>query len=99
MNPIPDHAPPPADIVGEVRRARDACILLAGHRPYREFPLTWTKRHLEKAGMRIVKSKNFTILHSEDSIRRQIRVAQSKLALMPSIALRAGMEQYLSELE
>jgi hypothetical protein len=38
MNPIPDHAPYPAEIVTEVRRARDAAILLAGHRPYRCCP-------------------------------------------------------------
>lgn len=35
MNPIPDHALQPAEIITEVRRARDACIQLAGHRPYR----------------------------------------------------------------
>ena len=35
MNPIPDDPAPPADIISEIRRARDACILLAGHRPYR----------------------------------------------------------------
>lgn len=35
MNPIPDEVTEPACIVSEVRRARDACILLAGHRPYR----------------------------------------------------------------
>jgi hypothetical protein len=35
MNPIPDHADSPADLIGEMRRARDACILLAGHKPYR----------------------------------------------------------------
>ena len=35
MNPIPDETADPACIVSEVRRARDSCILLAGHRPYR----------------------------------------------------------------
>ena len=36
MNPIPDHSNNyAAEVVTEVRRARDACILLAGHRPYR----------------------------------------------------------------
>lgn len=100
MNPIPDHAPHPADIVGEVRRARDACILLAGHRPYREFPLSWVKRHLEQSHFTVLKSKNFTIMHSEDSVRRQIRVAQTKLTLMPGPPpLRAGMELYLSDLD
>ena len=35
MQPIPDHAQGAAEVITEVRRARDACILLAGHRPYR----------------------------------------------------------------
>jgi hypothetical protein len=35
MQPIPDHASGAAEVITEVRRARDACILLAGHRPYR----------------------------------------------------------------
>ena len=38
MNPIPDSAPAPANIITEVRRVRDSCILLAGHRPYRWEP-------------------------------------------------------------
>jgi hypothetical protein len=56
------------------------------------------KRHLEKAQFRVVKSKNFTILHSDESVTRQIRVASSKLPLMP-LSVRAGMEQYLNELQ
>ena len=41
MEPIPEHAMGPAEVITEVRRARDACIQLAGHRPYREYPLAW----------------------------------------------------------
>lgn len=98
MNPIPDEAPIPANVVVEVRRVRDACILLAGHRPYREFPLSWMTRHLSKAKFKTLKTKKFTILHSEESILRQIRVGYSKLALMPKTSIRHGMEQYLLEL-
>lgn len=98
MNPIPDHALQPAEVITEVRRARDACIQLAGHRPYREFPLNWMIRHLEIANFKIIKSKSFTILHSEESILRQLRVAQSKLDLMPDPSLRQGMEIYLRHL-
>jgi hypothetical protein len=98
MNPIPDHVSGPADIVTEVRRARDASIQLAGHRPYREFPVEWILRHLETSGFKIVTTKQFTILHSEDSIKRQIRVGQSKLPLIEHAGLRAGMESYLQDL-
>jgi hypothetical protein len=98
MNPIPDHAPGLAEIVTEVRRARDSCIMLAGHRPYREFPVDWITRHLELSGFKVVSTKHFTILHSEDSIKRQIRVGQSKLSLIENAALKEGLEQYLLDL-
>jgi hypothetical protein len=35
MQPIPDFADSPGDLVVDVTRIRDACILLAGHRCYR----------------------------------------------------------------
>lgn len=101
MNPIPDHATPPsssAELITEIKRARDSCILLAGHRPYREFPIEWMKRHLDKSKLRITKIKNFTILHSVESSTRQIKVAQSKLPLITNIALRSGLEAYLDDL-
>jgi hypothetical protein len=99
MNPIPDEKSPPGNIISEIRRARDACILLGGHRTYREFPSSWMKRHIEAAGMRVVSVSNFTILHSEDSALRQIRVAKSKLEYMTDVNLRSGMERYLLDLE
>jgi hypothetical protein len=99
MYPIPDHAQGEAEIITEVRRVRDACILLAGHRPYREYPSEWVIRHLEASGLRVFKSKIFTILHSEESILRQLHVARSKLDLMPNVALRTAMDSYLTEIE
>jgi hypothetical protein len=56
------------------------------------------KRHLERANFRVLKSKNFTILHSEESVGRQIRVAFSKLPMMP-VEVRTGMEKYLGDLQ
>ena len=55
LNPVyATTAPPPTDaaqqIVVDTARLRDACILLAAHRPYREFPPSWVIRHLERSG-------------------------------------------------
>lgn len=97
MNPIADVSTYPANIVSEVRRARDAAILLAGHRPYREYPVEWMQRHLERLGFRVVESQKFTIMHTESSILRQLRVGQSKLTFIDS-SLRGGMETYLQQL-
>lgn len=56
-------------------------------------------RHIEQVGLKVINSKNYTILHSEDSAIRQIRVGRSKLELMRHPALRTGMDQYLTDLE
>mmetsp|Transcript_28683 Transcript_28683/g.48398 ORF Transcript_28683/g.48398 Transcript_28683/m.48398 type:complete len:300 (+) Transcript_28683:16-915(+) len=98
MNPIPDTHVAPAAIVSEVRRARDSCILLAGQKPYREFPLEWMTRHLEKSNFDVLNTATYSILHSEDSITRQLRVAELKLDFFLDSNLRSGMQRYLDGL-
>jgi hypothetical protein len=46
LEPIPDSAPGDANLICQVRRIRDACILLAGHRCYREYPMEWIQRQI-----------------------------------------------------
>jgi hypothetical protein len=41
---------------------------------------------------------SYSILHSEDSILRQMKVGQSKLHMFPNAALRQGMEAYMADL-
>ena len=53
---------------------------------------------MEREGLRVLGTKSFNILHTAESAQRQIRVAQTKLSLMPSSVLRAGMTTYLQEL-
>ncbi len=65
----------------------------------REFPLSWMTRHIESAGFVVIDQKSFSILHSEESACRQIKVARSKLMLMKDVNLRSGMESYLNDLE
>jgi hypothetical protein len=71
--------PAACEPIYQVARLRDACILLASHRPYREFPIEWVERQLKKSGYTVVCSKRMPILHSESSIRRQLDVAARKL--------------------
>ena len=99
LEPIPYGANFPADIIVDVTRMRDACILLAGHRCYREYPMTWTQRQLEAHGYRILGTETLPILYSEQSIRRQINVAKSKLPHFKDRALAQAMEKSLAELD
>lgn len=43
LEPIPDDE----GLLGKVRRVRDACILLAGHKCYREYPVAWIHRQID----------------------------------------------------
>ena len=58
----------------------------------REYPIEWITRHLEKSGMRVIHTKSYSILHSEESLLRQIKVAEQKLPLM-SEELRNSMKR------
>jgi hypothetical protein len=99
LEPIPYQAEYPEDIFLEVTRIRDACILLAGHRCYREHPLTWVQRQLQANGFRVLESTRLPILYSESSIRRQLNVARAKLPRFKDRALAKAMATALDELD
>ena len=111
LEPIPDKVPKGDDadakVITEVTKVRDACILLAGHRCYREYPLSWILRNIESASsasdssftLEIVDSRKFPIMYSYESIARQIRVGRSKLPLFSNEQLKVGMEELLDSLD
>lgn len=49
MEPISDDNDGVAKITTDIKHAQDACQLLAGERPYREYPLSWIERSLALA--------------------------------------------------
>ncbi|CAJ1966046.1 unnamed protein product [Cylindrotheca closterium] len=62
MEPIPDSSVnKDEDIICQVKRVRDACLLLAGQRPYREYPLEWVTRQVDRTpGIQLVASNKGT---------------------------------------
>ncbi|KAH9116905.1 hypothetical protein LEN26_007640 [Aphanomyces euteiches] len=86
-------------LVLEMQLVRDACILLAGHRPYREFPLDWILRHLSHAGFNVVSHASFPNRYTTSMIKRQIAVGRNKLPLFLDKNVANSMEAYLSELD
>merc|ERR1719384_2731045 len=99
LNPIPDKVNDDADIFCRVTKLRDACILLAGHRCYREYPIDWIERHLERAGLKVMSSSQFPIMYSHAAIVRQLNVARSKLPLFLSKTLAKEMGEEIDKLE
>jgi len=100
LEPIPDKVTGDADIVCRVRQVRDACILLAGHRCYREYPVNWIQRQVQQtAGLKLVDVSRFPILYRHETILKQINVARSKFPFIKNQQLVQGLTIELDALE
>ena len=100
LEPIPDSAPDEANIICKVRRVRDACILLAGHRCYREYPVEWIHRQIEATPLlRLLTTTKFPILYKHQTIVTQINVGRSKFQYFPTPELADEMKKVLDDLE
>jgi hypothetical protein len=80
---------PDGKLVCEIGRFRDACLLLAGERPYREYPAEWAIEHLEAAGFRVLSAKHFNNRYKERFVNSQIDMCAPRLAKLrdPALAL------------
>ena len=100
LEPIPDKVVGRENVVCKVRQVRDACILLAGHRCYREYPLEWIHRQCKQLkNCRVLETHRFPIVYRHGTINRQINVARSKFPYFPDKALVGPMKKVLDELE
>lgn len=100
LEPFPDAAPHAGGrLILEIARLRDACILLAGHRCYREYPLTWMVRHLERAGFQVQRQRSVPILFGERYLRGQLGVCRRKLPLFQDRAVAREVERHIQDLE
>jgi hypothetical protein len=92
--------PPPRDNseLDEICRLRDACILLAGHRCYREYPKTLVLEWLEQLGLKILDATSFSNRLGSRYINGQLDVATRKLPLFKDRQLAASMAQSISDL-
>lgn len=99
LQPIPDSVSGDANIFCKITKIRDACILLANHRCYREYPLDWIERHVKRAGLDVVESSKYPIRYDHATMLRQINVGRSKLKLFPSKDMAKSMGKVLDDLE
>jgi len=99
LNPIPDKVEGDANLFCRVTKLRDACILLASHRCYREYPPDWIERHMKAAGLTIIDRTEFPIMYTHATIVRQLNVARSKLKLFESQDVAKAMGKQIDDLE
>jgi hypothetical protein len=99
LGPYPDQADSSGGrLILEIARLRDACILLAGHRCYREYPREWVIRHLEHAGFTVEDAVSVPILYRERFINGQLNVCLRKLPLLHDAALAEQMGRHIEAL-
>ncbi len=80
LEPYPDAVDSPAGrIVLEISRLVNACILLAGHRMFREYPREWVLRNLEASGYVVEDAGSFPIIRGPKFVEEQMDVCKRKL--------------------
>lgn len=85
-------------IIWEIGRVRDACLLLAGQRPYREYPMDWMLRQLGLAGFRMLDARRFPIRYRARFIDGQLNMCLARLERFASDGLGNEMREYVEEL-
>ncbi|WP_018938329.1 MULTISPECIES: hypothetical protein [unclassified Thioalkalivibrio] len=85
-------------IVREIGRLRDACLLLAGNRPYREYPSSWVMRHLGIAGFRVLDVRYFPIHYRERFVNGQLDLCLRQLSHFNDDSLAKAMHQKIEAL-
>ena len=79
---------------------RDACILLANERPYREYPYEWINRALTRMdNITIKRRKMYPLRQTYKMLVKQIDVGRSKLQHFQSSKLKEEMANVLDDLD
>ena len=95
LEPSPPRAADPwGELILATERLRDAAILLAGERCYREYPRAWVEAALIRAGLEVEATRRFPIRYGVQHVTRQLGVARGKFPridppLAAALAVRA----------
>jgi hypothetical protein len=73
--------------IWQIGRFRDACLLLAGEQPYREYPMGWVTHSLANSGFRVVSTRRFGIRYKERFVNSQIDMALMRLEKLTDSSL------------
>lgn len=86
-------------LINAIGRLRDACLLLAGDSPYREYPLEWSMRGLESAGFRIVDAHLVPITYGPRFIQSQLDMCSKAMEKLADRTLAVAMLRHVADLQ
>lgn len=87
-----DAAGPAQATVRDIGRLRDACLLLAGEVPYREYPAEWAVERLQADGFRILSARRFANRYKARWINSQLDMALRRTLRLEDTALAAALQ-------
>lgn len=85
-------------LVREIGCLRDACLLLAGERPYREYPLEWVLRELKRAGFEILQAHHHPIIYRQGFVDSQLDMCRDQVKRFHAQAPADAMLPYIEDL-
>lgn len=88
-----------SQFVGDVGRLRDACLLLARERPYREFPLEWMLNHVERVGLKVIGGQKFPIRYRERWLEGQMAMCRARTKRFAHPELAQSMLAHVDSME
>lgn len=95
---LPDTLDAAGNLVTRIGRLRDACLLLAGDRPYREYPAQWTLRQIERAGFRVLHAEQVPIRFGTRFVDGQLDMCTRVLERLDDRALAASLQTHVDAL-
>lgn len=85
--------------VGDVGRLRDACLLMARERPYREFPVEWMMQHVRLSGLDVIGGQKFPIRYREQWLRGQLDMCRVRTKKFSDPALARSMLAHIDSMQ
>lgn len=85
-------------LVAAIGKLRDACLLLGQERPYREFPMDWAVRQLERSGYRVLDLERIAIRYGERFVTSQLDLAARAVNALPDRRLAVALHTHIAEL-
>jgi len=82
--------------VGDLGRLRDACMLLARDRPYREYPAPWVVSELRRAGFRVTDVQHFRIRYRRQFLASQLAICEDRVQRFADNELATAMRKHIA---
>lgn len=79
-------------LLWEIGRFRDACVLMKGDVPYREYPAGWAEDQLARAGFKVRSVEHSKVAYKETFVNAQIEIAVGGLDRLRDRSLARALE-------